>query len=376
MDDDFEQSPTKPKKNNQTSSRNDGFEQSPTKSKKNNQISSRITDAVKALQNATKITGRRKCTEEIIKLLNDSTLCLNLKKEAVEIAKKSLYKLYDEHVSATKHLRFIYRSVMKAMIKSTETILNGKTKIKSEDIKSLYKVFCAIDSDSNTAMVSSKQKQNRDWYHVPEPYTFESFDRYRDTNDIATYLSDVEINSLVNFTIKCLDNEVLVRIAETELLDLLFKLCSRRDYVSLFGTSDENIMGIINVIGQRVACKKSIQMKSSDIICPKILYNLIHNLVAVLGIDIQIFVHQCLSLLQDWAQQQAALIQTRHSQALEFMYGVAVDIYATYPDLCVGILSNKKYHDIGKELFNLAKLNWRIGKTKRDALVRFFAAHL
>ncbi len=199
----------------------------------------------------------------------------------------------------------------------------------------------------------------------------------------------------MRYCLYCLRDEELCDIAENESLNLLQKLCSRADYVSFFGSNNDYILEILNELHPRIIPPQGDSPKKNndsrrksmvDVNASKTFYNLIHHLVASLGVEIQIFVKPCLSLVVDWIHN----VERTSQGQLQFMYGVVVDLMATYPELCVGIFTeghgdddddqddnNEKEENIGKDLFAHAKRSWNLARgIDRDVLVGYFSAHL
>ena len=378
-------------------------------SSSSNTTKTRITQTSKTLRKATKITARRKAAEDLIRLLTDSNLRNKFKRECMFEAPKKTSISEKYHTSAasttsassTRVLRKIYRGVINDVISSTKQTLNSKVKLKAEDIILPLKILRAIDSESDAALSSLKQDQNccgyyngynrtyDGWFYVPEPFTFQSFHRYRDTNATLTHLSSKEIRSLLDYCINCLNSEDVCLVAEKVILELLLKLCSRSDYVALFGTYSDYILNIIEQVHTRIMPSNSHHTSMLSLNGAKIFYYLFHNLIAELGIEVNIFVRPCLALVVDWARNENS-----NSQLLQFMYGAAVDIMATYPEQCVGIFTGiigssstdngSNYRigedhdaDMGKDLFGHAQRRWNTARgIDRDVLVGYFSAHL
>jgi hypothetical protein len=370
-----------------------------------NQAYNRITQTSKSLRKASKITTRRKAAEELIKQLADSNLRNKLKKESARVAARSGSSFDDgsnnnnsSTTSSTNALRKVYRIILNDAYHAAKKTIESNVRLKLEDIILPLKILRAIDSESDAMLSSIKKDQNHGWMYVPEPFTFESFHRYHNTNSTLTYLSSKEIKNLLKYCLDGLHDEDQCSIAEQELLNLLQKLCSRSDYVSFFGNSNDTIMSIIEELHPRIVPETEKKSSSPTSIpkryhnnqqswlplnAAKTFYNLIHHLIAVLGIDIQIFAQQCLSLIVDWIRDENSKALSRHSsttsktQLLQFMYGVALDILAAYPELCVGIFKDGKDKKLGKDLFGYAKRCWTMARgVDRDVLVGYFSAHL
>lgn len=380
-----------------------------------NQTYNKINKATKTLRKATKITERREAAKELISLLANSNLRAKLKKDAiVRSTKINDFRTSDDNnaTTATDVLRQIYQAVIHDAIDAANRTLDSKVKLKLEDVIPPLKIFRSIDSESDTLLASIKQSQNQNHY-IPEPFTFESFDKFRDSNETLTFLSKKEIDKLLRYGLHCLHTKQICSIAEQESLNLLYKLCSRADYVSMFANSNDSICTILNELQPRIILRNTkdddtqnpsprnrqkiqyhhqVSMLASN--AAKTFYNLIHNLVS-LGIDIQIFVQLCIALVCDWIKQENS------KELLQFMYGVIVDIFGCYPELCVGIIfrredssddsdmdmdmeTNDNSNDnddgsscYGKELFGYAKRSWSTARgIDRDALVGYFSAYL
>ncbi len=352
---------------------------------------STFIQASKNLRKATKITTRRKAASDLLNLLTDVTLRHKLKKEAVNIATKSLSSSSssskENATTANRVLRKVYRTLMDDVMHSTYQSINSKVKLKLEDIILPRRVLLAIDSESDQTIASLK-KDKKGWFYITEPFTFEAFDRYRNTNATLTYLSNTDIMSLLNYSLGCLRRKEICDVAQTDLLNLLYKLCSRSDYVSTFGTSNDVILEIIQELQPRIIPNTESSVAS---LAAKIFESLIHILTVELGIDMQIFVRPCLCLIVDWVRHVTnANGSASHNKRGKFdsygtnnksgtlvspMYGTAVNLLAAHPELCSGIFTNDE--DLAKDLLDYAFQCWNMTRSiERDVIVGYFSAHL
>jgi len=335
-----------------------------------NSTSNRILQASKKLRNATKITSRREAANQLLQLLTSKDYRKKLKKEAIIKVKNSCLSSSssksDEETSTTVNrvIRKVYRAVMEDVINATSDSLKSKVKLTQIDLNLPLKVLNAIDSESDLAISSLTDVQTKGkWFYVPEPFTFESFNRYRDTNSTLTYLSNKDINLLLNYCLVSLRRRDLCDIAEQDLFNLLLKLCSRSDYVSAFGTSNDLIFNIIEEIHTRMISNISSTLAKTVI---ETLYNLVHHLVVKLGIDIQMFVRPCLGLILDCIKNDVPSL-SKH------IYGIAVDVMATYPELCSSIFKDDENMS---KLYSYATKCWSLSRHDRDVFVGYFSAHL
>lgn len=366
----------------------------------------KIANASRALQKASKITYRRQAADDLVKLLTDTNLRNKLKKE-LSLAKASALsqassassspsassKSHDVQKAVAKELSTFYKNIFRDALDATLQTLKSKVKFKLEDVSLILKVIRAIDAESGNALSYIKQSKSNHqytWYYVTEPFTFESYHRYRGSHSTNTYLSGNEIKGALKNCLGWLKSETICNVAENDLMNLLLQLCSRSDYVVTFGTSNTMISHIMEELHCRIVPfddkddehgknnghnnrhhtnhnEKMLAVKTA-----KTFYNLYHNLISVLGIEITIFVLPCLKLIVEWIRHEKS-----ESTLLQYMYGVAVEILAAYPEVCVGIFESDEDKNLGKDIFGYAMRAWNTAmNADRDVLVGYFSAHL
>ena len=340
----------------------------------------KIASSSRKLAKETKITFRRQAADDLVKLLTDTALRTKLKREIAQAkTASSKSKNIDVDKEVKKELEKLYRGVFRDALEATLQTLKSKVKFKVEDVNLLLKVVRAIDAESDNAISLVKEARNQNWSYVTEPFTFESYDRYRGSNINNSYLSGTEIKSALKSCLGWLESEQICNVAENDLMNLLLKLCSRSDYVSAFGTSNERISQIIEELHFRIvshhdssSSSSSLQMSQMVKNAAKTFYNLFHNLISVLGIEISLFVLPALKLIVEWVRHEKS-----DPTILQFMYGIVVEILVVYPQLCVGIFESDDDKNLGKDIFGYAVRTWGSARNvDRDVLVGFFSAYL
>ncbi len=286
-----------------------------------------------------------------------------------------------------RELSTFYKEIFRDALDATLQTVKSSVKFSLADATLILKVLRAIDAESDNALSEMNEARNHDWSYVTEPFTFESFDRYRGCNLTKTYLSGNEIKSALKNCLRWLESEEICSVAEQDLINLLCRLCSRADYVSSFGTSNDMVSNIMEELHPRIVptyddktepslkiAQRKINSQESVLAknAAKTFYNLFHQLISVLGIEITVFVLPSLKLIVEWVRHRNA-----EPTLLKHMYGVAVEIFAAYPQLCVGIFKNDDDENLGKDLFGYAVRSWNTSRNvDRDILVGYFSAHL
>ncbi len=331
-----------------------------------------LATTTKELREATKITSRRAAAEKLVNFLSNASMRAKLAKESYDAAKSS------NDPSPYNPLRKAYANAIRAALYATSQCL-GSSKSKSAkqkaDIVTPFKVLFAIDTDSDHA-ISVWKKERREGFDECEPFTFESFDRYRNTNEkFATHAGAKEIRELLQFLLEeCLQREDCLSVAEVDLMQFLQKICARPDYVVHFHPR-QDVIEILKAIKPRLEIDHSTSSQDSSLNsnAAKALYNLVHNMTVHLGIQMHAFVTPCLALVLDWVRDSRENGGYGHG-ILASMYGVAVDILSSYPEQCVSVLATD---DMGKDLFSYARRCWGSARdVNRDTLIAYFSAHL
>jgi hypothetical protein len=372
---------------------------------------SKISKATKDLREASKITQRRECAETLKHLLSDTNLRSKLVHEATTVAHEQNYNRNSGRnggrggitigrngsgsgKSSSPHavLVKIYSNAVKAAMHATKLTLDSSIKCKNEDIILPFKIFTSVDKESNAALSAiQKERQgqgrgngtNRCWWLANdgacEPFTFDNFERYRNTNKNLTYIQSKEIKELLKFCLDGLEDEGICALAEKDLLNMLQILCSRADYVAHFHPSNAMI-DILTTVQERVVMRVQegdLDLDTRSITdAAKAFYNLVHQFTVVLDIDISGFVKSCLALVLDWIRtccsSGTGAVDSAH--VLKWMYGVVVDVLSVYPEQCIVVLEQESY---GKDLFRYARRRWlKVKDDDKQALVTYFAAHL
>jgi hypothetical protein len=209
-----------------------------------------------------------------------------------------------------------------------------------------------------------------------EPFTFESFDRYRGTNDTLTHVSSKDICGLLAFCLKCLEDDDIRHLAEVDLLNALQKLCSRSDYVAHYHPYHD-VLSIMTTVNYTLNSDKSGGGMCSAL-AARAFYNLFHQLIMSLDIDTSLHVESALSLILDWVRRSSSNVGVAgvsdSSQIATYMFGVASDIMTEHPDRCISILASNNF---GLDLFRNARKRWDYCRGQdKHALVMFFSSHM
>lgn len=327
----------------------------------------KISKATKDLSNASKIVERRNCSQALKKLLSDSNIRSRFANEAAIAAR-------DKNKSTHQILSKIYSNAIKAAINCAQKTLDSSTKEKNEDIIFPFRIFTLVDKDTDAALASIK-KERQAGFDECEPFTFQHFERYRNTNQNLTFVQPRVIQELLKYCLDCLENEDICGLAEAELLNFLHKLCSRPDYVAHIHPNQYMIEILTAVQIRLLRSMDSVKMCEY---AAKAFYYLVHQFTVALGMDISGFVQPVLALVVDWVRTCSSRASsgnsTNSSEILKWMYGVAIDILSAYPDQCVSVLGQNNY---GKDLFGYCRSRWLVSKDDhKEALVGYFSSHL
>lgn len=319
----------------------------------------RILTSSRDLKEAQKISNRRFAASVLSKLITDASIRSRLTEESFKIAR--VKKCRD----LREPLREAYRTALNAAISASRKTLQGKEKKTEEDIILPFKILFNADSESCAVLTMRKKKHSEDYVEC-EPFSFEHYDRYKDTNTTQKNFSNKDIKELLDYCLECLGNEIICTICEAELLISLVKLCSRADYVVTFHPRYD-FLDVLQAIQPRLVAKSSLTHNAA-----KALYNLIHTIVATLGVQIHAFVQPCLALALDWIRCQD--IGYFADASLSLIYNAVSDILTSYPEQCCNILAQDNF---GKDLFDYARKCWNSTKDhNRDALVGYFSSHM
>lgn len=322
-------------------------------------VYNKISDASRELREAPKITQRRLAASTLSRLIGDTNIRSKLAEESYNIAKAR------NHKNKYEPLRAAYRSAVNAALFASKKTLAGKEKKTEEDILLPFKILFHTDAETDAILAMKKKKQQED-YAVCEPFTFESFDRYKGTNDTQKHVSNKDIKQILEFCLECLRDEIVCNICEASLMASLVKLCSRSDYVVAFHPRYD-LLDILQTIQPRLLGNALVAHNAS-----KVLYNLVHTMTVSLGIQIHAFVQPCLALVLDWIRDRGQ--SYFGDTSLSYMYNITAEILMAYPEQCSTILSQD---DFGKDLFDFARKAWNSTKdSNRDALVGYFSSHL
>lgn len=322
-------------------------------------VYNKISNAARELREAQIVTHRRNAASALSKLIGDSNIRSKLVEESSEIAKAR------NNTNRYELVREACRSAVNAALLSSKKTLAGKQKKTEEDIILPFKILFHADAESDAILALKRKKQQED-YDDCEPFTFESFDRYRGTNDTLKNVSNKDIKQILEFCLECLHDENACNICEASLMISLAKLCSRSDYVVAFHPRHD-LLDILQTIQPRLLGNNLVAHNAS-----KVLYNLVHTMVVSLGIQIHAFVQPCLALVLDWIRERGP--SYFGDTTLSCMYNTTSEILIAYPEQCATVLSQDNF---GKDLFDFARKAWNSTKgVNRDALVGYFSSHL
>ena len=364
-------------------------------SSNSNPAYNQLSSAIKDLANATVLSKRRNAIEKLTSLLQNQTIRSKIALESYKASKTS------NNASPYRPLKKAYSNAIQTALQAARTMLDSKAKAKKkkEDWMCPFKVLFAVDSDSEAfascvmgSSSSNKQKKkcNDRYYHdADEPFTYDSFDRLRDTNSQSrmTLASSKDIKDILAFCLEdCMTCDDCMTVAdraggvagEVDLMNVLQKLCARSDYVTHFHPRHD-IIEILKVVSPKLEA-----MDECSLPAAKALYQLVHNLTVNLGVQIHTFVWQFLALVVDYIRamredavnngSSSSTAGTQSPQIMTYMYGVAVDIMVHYPEQCVAVLSQD---DFGKDMFGHARKCWSTARRElKEALVDYFSAHL
>jgi hypothetical protein len=327
-----------------------------------------IAKATKDLRDASKILDRRNAAAELKKLLSERNLRSRLSEEAI-IAAREQEKSSPEYI-----LRKIYGNAIKAALYAANQTLRSKTSKKNEDITLPFKIFSIVDKDSEAAIALMKKDREQSLDEC-EPFTFESFDRYRGTNAHLTLVSKKELGELLKYCLDNLENDEACEHAEADLLNMLQKLCSRPDYVAHFHPNHDviNILTMVESILSRDKVGGTCSVNAA-----KAFFNLFHQLITSLSIDISNHIQPCIALIVDWVRRcisrKGTSSSADSSQIAKFMYGVAADVLAGYPEQCIVVLGADNF---GRDLFRHARKRWSTSRGgERDVLVSYLSSYM
>lgn len=325
-----------------------------------------ISKATEDLRKATKILDRRNAAAELKKLLSERHLRLRLAEEAVNAAREQ------KGPSPEYILSKAYSNAIKSALHAANQTLRSKTSKKNEDVALPFKIFSIVDKDSEETIALQK-KELQEKLDGCEPFSFESFDRYRGTNANLTLVSTKELRELLKFCLDCLEDEDACELAEADLVNMLQKLCSRPDYVANFHPHNDvlNIMTAVQSI-----LRNDKVGGTSSVNAAKAFFNLFHQLTVNLNIDISNHIQLCIALIVDWVRRCMSRTSSSadSSQIAKFMYSVAADVLATYPEQCIAVLKGDNF---GRDLFRHARKRWTtLRGGEREVLVSYFSSYL
>jgi len=325
-----------------------------------------ISQATEDLRKAPKILDRRNAAAELKKLLTERHVRVSLAEEAVNAAREQ------KGPSPEYILRKAYSNAIKSALHAASLTLRSKTSKKNEDVALPFKIFSIVDKDSD-ATIALLKKEFEEKIDECEPFTFESFDRYRGTNANLTLVSAKELKELLKFCLDCLEDEEVCELAEADLVNMLQKLCSRPDYVTNFHPHDDvlNIMTAVQSI-----LRNDKVGGTSSVNAAKAFFNLFHQLTINLNIDISNHIQLCIALIVDWVRRCMSRTSSSadSSQIAKFMYSVVADVLATYPEHCIAVL---KVDNFGRDLFRHARKRWTtLRGVDREVLVSYFSSYL
>jgi hypothetical protein len=328
----------------------------------------KISNATKDLRNATKITDRRKAADGLKKLLSDRNIRSKLAQDAIAAAREQ--KKTSEHSILQK----IYSNAIRAGLHAANSSLSSRISKKNEDVMLPFKIFSLVDMDSD-AVINAKKKNSASRFYECEPFTFESFDRYRGTNDTLTYISSKDLCDLLAFCLKCLEDDDTRHLAEVDLLNALQKLCSRPDYVTHYHPYHD-VLSIMTTVDYTLKYDKSGGMCSA--LAARAFYNLFHQLIMSLDIDMSLHVETAFSLILDWVRRCSANVGVSRvsdsSQIAKYMFGVASDVMTEHPERCIATLEANNF---GLDLFRNARKRWDYCRGEdKHALVMYFSSHM
>ena len=358
-----------------------------------------ISRLTTTLTSSTNITSQRAAASKLLSKLADAKIRSRLASESASSAVSSGTASNCGYYDPNKALRQIYRVAIRAAVFSSGKTLHGKSKCKLEDVILPLKILQHIDSDSDAVQKSISSSQ--DYFYQDEPFTYDSFNRYRNTNSTKTHLGPSEIQSLLKYCLECLDNEDAKAVAEVDLMNMLCRLCSRGDYVCHFH-SREDVGYILSQIHPRLLgidddehdgeSSSNLKRNTSNVhkgrrrggsIADNLMLhtartfaNLVHQCIVTLGTQIMPFVEPCISLVTEWVRKCEAdtVDKGKVLQTLQYVYGVMVDLMAAYPEQCIIILGKD---GCGRDLWGYARRYWSNARDAiRNVLVEYFSAHL
>lgn len=338
-----------------------------------NAIHQKISRAARDLKDAKKITERRSAASRLKELINNRSNRLQL----LEKAEGASF----EDDDASYRLSIFYSSILETALFATGATISGKSRREAEDYIYPFVLLSSIDQDSDAKLLAKYNEQQKQLDQCA-PFTFDSLNRYQQTNATLTYASSEVFVKLLRHCLDCLDNEDIMEESpsiQTEMIKHLAKLCSRADYVANFNTN-KDVASVIEIVDSLLSQNTKQRNKESIVRYASLaLHDLFQNLITRLGIDVSNHISPCFQVIMDWIRNCKRGEEKNHS-ALHTgkMFATAATIMTAHPEQCCTVLGED---DFGHILFQYARKVWESNRDhsrlrEREQLLSFFSAYM
>lgn len=333
-------------------------------------IYQKISRAARDLKDATKITERRSAASRLKELITNRSNRLQL----LENAERASF----EDDDASYRLSVFYSSILETALFATGATMSGKSKREVQDYTFPFILLSSIDQESD-AKLSAKYNEQQEQLDQCAPFTFDSLNRYQQTNATLTYASSEVFGKLLRHCLDCFENEDIMAESpsiQTEMMKHLAKLCSRADYVANFNTN-KDVASVIEIVDYLLSenTKKNKKQFSVSYACLAF-HDLFQNLIIRLGIDVNNHISPCFQVIINWIRNCKRVEE--NSVHTGKMFATAATIMTAHPEQCCTVLGED---DLGHILFQYATKGWESNRDysrlrDREQLLSFFSAYM
>ena len=332
-----------------------------TSTRERDNIYHQLSKLSNSLCNETKITVRRSVSRQILEIISNIRMRQRLSRECGS-NKDALLKIW----------RLIMKSSLHASEKCLDQITNGKSRMRliKEDVTLPFKVLTYCDDQRTFNRI---HKENGAFSPLDEPFTFESFHRYRGSQSHLTKMGSREILSLLNLCLNCLATDEVIQVVEHEMLDNLNLLCSRSDYVCHFHPYRQLIENVMEELQPRIMAETSgARGNELSIKSCRVFFSLIRQCAWHLGFSMHAFIHPCINMVAEWCRDHMFTSYQIHLPMISNLYSAVTILIAHNPEQSVVVMSNS-----GHFLLNLAKKCFPLTRGKeKQVLLDYFSSHL
>jgi hypothetical protein len=188
---------------------------------------------------------------------------------------------------------------------------------------------------------------------------------------IETLLASKEVRALLKYCLDQLADDHANKVTGRDLMEMLFHLCSRPEYVAYFRPqSDMN--HVLSEIEVRIS-----DPEESDAVAAKAFAALLKNAQAV-GIAMHFLIPGSLECVYKWCKstlkEDSRNLSTRRgaSSVLPNMFGVVATLLTAHPEQCILDMSEK-----GRHFLKLAKRCYPSAKgVQKDSIIEYLLAHV